>query len=818
MQGAWWEVTSTSPNRASDPAELEKLPLEWISAHVPGTAADAVRLEGGVNSDAVDYDDRDWWFRTTFLGDGEDCVLDVAGLATIGDVWCNGHHVLRSESMFISHHVPVTTVRGSNQLVIRCAALKPVLATRRPRPRWRTLAVAPGLRWLRTSLMGRVNGWTVTSPIVGPWRPIALRPSSEPRVLTRWLHATCDGADGRVEVEVHLSGDQTINWATVEVAGATAKLRVDQRGHELVLSGDVRVAGIERWWPRTHGAQPLYPVILTTDGPLGEIELGRVGFREIRLDTRDGAFQFLVNGEPVFCRGATWWPLDPVSMQASDDAMRDALQLACLGNFNMLRVSAMATYETERFFELCDELGLLVWQDVMLAFNDPPDTVDFADEMVREVEQNLGALAGHSSLALVCGSMQVEEMAALMGLDITSISCPLLTSRLREAVHRILPRVPYIHTSPVGGALPFHVDKGPSNYFGVGLYLRPVEDVRRAGVRFAAECLFLSTPPDPATVEGLCGGVLGAGHTPRWKAAINFDPGRSWDMEDLRDHHVEMLLDVDARKLRLENPERALDAGRACNAELVERVFSEWRRTGSTCAGGLVLALRDQRPGAGWGLVDSAGRPKSTWYALARVAAPIAVLVTDEGLNGLAVHVVNDTDREVVGTLTLNLFNDHPLLVEQGRCEVSVPPRSSRAFLDGAILKCFRDVNYAYRFGPPGHDVAVATLESPDGDRLGQAFAFPSGLHRAVEADLGLRARAVETGTTWTMEISSDRLAQWVVPVVDGYLPADAWFHVAPGDRRTIELRPLRDTTGAPGGVVRAFNLKGSCPIDVPPS
>ena len=220
------------------------------------------------------------------------------------------------------------------------------------------------------------------------------------------------------------------------------------------------------------------------------------------------------------------------------------------------------------------------------------------------------------------------------------------------------------------------MDTGVSHYFGVGGYLRPVEDARRAGVRFAAECLAFATPPERSTVDEACGGPTRAGHDPDWKRAVHHDAGRSWDLEDVQGFYVRELFGADPVLLRYRDAERALDLGRATVVDAHGAgAVANGAGPGRTCAGALVLALRDLRPGAGWGVIDALGRPKAPWFALRRVLRPVAVLLTDEGLNGLRLHLVNDTDTEVDGVVRIELFVRGELHVESGERPVVVPAR-----------------------------------------------------------------------------------------------------------------------------------------------
>jgi beta-mannosidase len=378
-------------------------------------------------------------------------------------------------------------------------------------------------------------------------------------------------------------------------------------------------------------------------------------------------------------------------------------------------------------------------------------------------------------------------------------------------IHRLAPGTPYVSSNPTGGTLPFRMDEGVSQYFGVGGYLRPLDDPRRSGVRFAAECLLLATPPEVTTVEAACGGPLGAGHDPTWKATVYRDAGQSWDMEDVGAFYARELFGIDPLMVRYLDPERMLELRRATNAELVSRVFTEWRRPGSPCDGGLIVALGDFVPGPGWGLVDALGVPKSTWYALRRVSGPVGLLMTDEGLNGLALHLMNDTASEVGGTVRVQLYSGGERAVDQAEQSVKIDARSSVVLDAETLLEGFRDITYAYRFGPPAYDLVAATFLDAQGALLSQAVHLFGGQGRPRESDIGLEASLVAgpADRGWTVEVSTRRLAQWVSIEVPGYLPGDSWFHLPPGSTRVVPLRST-GTEEPPLGTVRAVNWEGS--------
>ena len=189
-----------------------------------------------------------------------------------------------------------------------------------------------------------------------------------------------------------------------------------------------------------------------------------------------------------------------------------------------------------------------------------------------------------------------------------------------------------------------------ANYYGVGAYLRPLEDARRAGVRFAGECLaFANVPDEPAAAT----------------AGVPRDAGADWDFEDVRDHYLALVFGVDPVSLRSAEPDRYLELSRAVSGEVMAEVLGEWRRAGSPCQGALILWLRDLAPGAGWGVLDHRGEPKVAFAHLARALAPVAVWSTDEGLGGVDVHVANDRPGALAARLRVALYRGFEQLVDE---------------------------------------------------------------------------------------------------------------------------------------------------------
>jgi beta-mannosidase len=770
-----WEVAAAEPGeQPRDDA--------WIPASVPGTVAGALRASG-LADEQRDLDAEDWWFRVTLPAVSDELVtLELDGIATVADVMLDDEVLLRSSSMFARHEVDVTgRVASPAQLAIRCHALRPLLGPRTPRARWRTKIADGGLRFHRTMLLGRMPGVAPWPAAVGPWRPVCLRRGRGCTARDISLRARLEGTTGILDVDAPVG-------AAVELRGPTGVVR-GEAGTPLVVSD------VATWWPHTHGAPALYRVSVELADDL--LDVGAIGFRSIAPGPvghdieRDG-LDLHVNGVRVFARGAVWTPADPVAL--TDAAARPLLERARDAGFNMVRVPGTSTYESPSFHDACDELGILVWQDLMFANFDYPFSDDaFRRTIEDEVRTVVHDIGGRPSTAVLCGGSEVEQQVAMLGLDPSLARDPLLGDLVAAADLGI----PFVPSAPCGGDLPFRPGVGIANYYGVGGYRRPLSDVRLAGVRFAAECLALANVPD---------GVDPLADPPR-------DAGASWDFADVRDHYLGELYAVDARQLRTDDVDRYTIVSRTVSGAVMEHVFGDWRRAGSGCGGGLVLWFRDLRPGCGWGVLDVHGQPKVAYHHLRRALAPVAVWTTDEGLGGIDVHIANDGPEPLDATVRVALYRDREQLVDGGDTSLVVAPHATTSVGVEAILGRFADVSYAYRFGPPSHDLVAVTLES-GGAILGTAVREPLGRRIAVETaeQLGLSATARRHDAAMAIELTCTRFVDGLRVAAPGFEPSDDAFPLLPNTTRTIILR---GDDGAPwsGATVHAVNLDGSLEI-----
>jgi beta-mannosidase len=815
---AAWRLHATDPGAAA-PADGGR----WLEIAGPATVAAALRERGewSLDGPAQDFDAQDWWYAAHFDApeDSASSVLRFQGLATLCDARLNGQPLFSSDSMFLARDADVGRLlrpRG-NELLLRFGSLQAALARRRPRPRWRTPMVAhQQLRWLRTTLLGRTPGWSPPAAPVGPWRDIVWLDADQ--AALRWrLQAGLREGDGWVRLAL----DAPHAWlregesAELVLRGPTGEHRQALAGRDAVL----RVPRAARWWPHTHGEPVLYDASLRWQHRRGGsrvFALGRIGFRTIEIDHAGDGFTLRVNGVPVFCRGAGWTPLDVVSLRSEPEACRAALHQARAAGMNMLRLAGTLAYEEDHFYDACDELGLLVWQDFMFASMDYPfDDADFARSAEEEARQQLQRLHHHPCLAVLCGNSEVEQQAAMWGAPRELWRPAFFHETLPALCRDVAPATPYWPSSAHGGAFPHQACAGTTSYYGVGAYERPLEDARRSRLRFATECLAFANIPDAATLERLPGGLATRVHHPQWKTRSPRDLGAGWDFDDVRDHYVQRLFGIDPARLRHSDHDRYLAMGRLATAEAMRLAFSEWRRPGSGCGGALLLFLRDLWAGAGWGVLDDRGAPKAAFHALSRALQPLAVFMTDEGGNGVDVHLVNDRPQAWRGTLEIAAWRDGEVPIARGERQVDLPAHGGITLSCLDVLGTFLDLNHAYRFGPPACELLRARLLDASGREAAHAMHFPLGLAQllAQRRDLGLRAEWAGHGDTMAVVVSTRSLALGVHFDLPGWAADDQHFHLAPGERRQVVLRRVR--AAAPlGGQLMALNAAAPVPLE----
>jgi len=812
-----WQLANTAANELNDPQHLATQQLSWRDAMVPGTVAQSLEL-------TIDqpgrFDSEDWWYRTTFSitkDPAHKYRLCFDGLATLAQVWLNGSLILDSRNMFLAQQCHADElIAEDNEIFICFRSLDAELAKKKPRPRWKTALVPQqNLRWLRTTLLGRIPGWTPPIHPVGPWRDVTLEIVQHYDVKHLNLLTSAIKTTGHVDIDMEIEFfHEPISCVVLSLDEKKYPLNFRSEDSRVFITQNITIEQVPLWWPHTHGQPNLLRchIEIHCNGATTQIDCGRIGFKHIALDRRDDKVQIIINDVPTFCRGACWTVADFRTLTGSEEQLRASLILARDAGANMLRIGGTMTYESDSFYALCDELGILVWQDFMFANMDYPVTdIDFRGLIEAEIRYQLGRLQRHVCIGVYCGSSEIEQQASMLGLPRGEWSNDFFSETLPKLCSEWHAPIPYFPSTPCEGALPIHVDTGLAHYYGVGAYRRSVNDVKYAGVKFTPECLGFSNIPEPQTIDLLMDGTLPPPHHPLWKARQPRDTGPGWDFEDIRDYYLKLLFNIDPVTLRSQDIERYYALSRIVTGEVMKSVFAEWRRADNNCSGGLVWFYKDLWPGAGWGIIDSENRPKAALHYLRRAWAPRTVLMTDEGLNGLHLQLFNELASRCSARIDLELWRDGKTCIAKAEQIVDLLPRSVLTLSSDAMLGNFTDITYSYRFGPPKHDVVVARMTCTQTDRvLGDDFYFPQGLSLPMQTMSELYASAsMDSAGNVLVTLQSAYFLQSVHIDAEGFLPSDNSFHCSPNQTKQIRLTPIRSLKKFKAHI-SALNIRGS--------
>jgi len=824
-----WGMFRSDPGQFLCPSDIDFDTQPMMPATVPCTVASTFNLkEPDCWTPSINYDDFDWWYSCEFESDDMDPKkrLILEGLATLAQVWLNDELLLDSQNMFHCHSIDVETILSETirnniakiKLTICFRSLNQQLSNKRPRPKWKTKLVAnQSLRWYRTTLLGRIPSWMPPVSPVGPWKPIYLADKKNPSNIELLTSVEDDAGCINLNFEVENTDNLT-----------EAFLVVDQKQYPITLTGsdgscklsiEVQIENANLWWPHTHGTPHLYQAMIVLIFGEKEISttLPSIGFSTIDLNRSEDNFEISINNQSIFCRGACWTVSDIISLRGGTDSLTRTLTLMRNAGANMIRVGGTMLYEQDEFYQICSELGIMIWQDFMFANMDYPfEDGDFTQSVEREIDEQITRFNAYACLTIFCGNSEIQQQVAMQGFKSSMWDIPFFETLLADKCKELSPQIPYVSSSPSGGELPFRTNQGLSHYYGVGAYSRPVSELRSHDVKFTSECLGFSNIPIARTRNSVLNGQLPVTHNPIWKQRTPRDTGTGWDFEDVRDHYLKECFSLDPVHLRSFEPERYMQLSEIVTGEIMSQVYSEWRSSHSDCNGGLVWFMKDLWPGAGWGIIDSYGKPKACYYFLKRIWQPINLYFTNENINGLDLHICNDKDTRLEGEIEVVLYDKEHKINQTTRFPIEVLSHQICTVGIEDALGHFCDPSFNYRFGSnPFHAITARLVETDEHktstNRVSpKATYFPKlNLLKENDVDISIELLSEVDGSTskQSIKINSDKFLYAVNIEVEGFHLSDNYFHLEPEKPRTIEFLSNGTEITVLKGAVTAINL-----------
>lgn len=649
--------------------------ITWpIQASVPGCVHTDLRALDLIPDPYLDLNEEtvawighvDWEYTTEFDAvTGRRTELVCEGLDTVASISVNGTLVARTENMHRSYRFDVTDLLsdGKNSLVIRFDSAIRYAEEALKEHGYLPQDYTHPYNFIRKMASNFGWDWGPTLVTAGIWRPIRLE---------QWDVGRFDS--------VRIRAEGTRLLVDVDALGSDLDIAVSVAGQRVRSSSDrtveIAVPDAELWWPVGYGDQPLYDVTVElSDGEtvLDTVER-RVGFRTIDIDTSPdqygSAFIVRVNGKPIFVKGANWIPDDCFVSGISRADYAERIGQAREANMNLLRVWGGGIYESEDFYELCDEQGLLVWQDFLFACAGYPETEPFRSEIEAEAREAVTRLGSHPSLAVWNGSNETLWGWHDWRWPERTEGRPwgewYYMTLLPQIVGELAPGTPYIPSSPFSPTPevhPNHPAEGTTHSWDVWNRL-DYQHYRDSIPRFVAEYGFQSPPTLSTLVSSIHDEPLEP-RSPGMLAHQKQNGGAEKLDRNLIGHFPTPTSFTDWHLATSLNQAHALKLA-------IEHFRSWWPRT----AGSIIWQLNDCWPVSSWALVDSAGQRKLSWYAV-RDAYADRLLTIQSREAGLSVVLVNDTDTQWAADVALTLYSVDGHARKHDKIQAEVPARSA---------------------------------------------------------------------------------------------------------------------------------------------
>ena len=641
---------------------------------IPGDVHSALKAVGiipdpyfGRNENDVQWvAHQDWVIERQFIVDDPDgsWYLDITDLDTVAIVFVNDVPVLSADNCFRRYRPDVSSALqpGENTIRIHFHSNIEAAAERQARqpfyiPYSTGNCPIPNGNMLRKPQCHFGWDWNIALAPLGLYGEISLNKLDTARIehiVTRQRHG-----EGKVELHVALTlyaKDPGIVPVHFELEGDRVRLDCGIEAGETIVHHVFEIESPKLWWPAGSGDQHRYT--LTVDIP-GEAVTRQIGLRTVELltdpDEAGSRFAFRINGREIFCRGANWIPADALFSLTSPQKTENLLQSAVDANMNMLRVWGGGFYEADWFYDLCDRLGLMVWQDFQFACNLYPSTPDFLENVEAEVDYQVRRLISHPSIVVWCGDNELVGALnwfkeSLENRDRYLVSYDRLNRVIEQALKKAAPEAIWWPSSPASGYLDYgdawHADgSGDMHYWSVWHENKPFDNYRSVRPRFCSEFGFQSYTSLPV-IETYAA---------------------SKDMNiasPVMEHHQknvggnERIAGTMFRNFRFPKDfPNFVYLSQVQQGVAIKTAVDYWRSLKPHCMGTLYWQLNDTWPVASWSSLDYGGSWKVLHYMARRFFQPVVVAaIPSEDGKDIQISLVNDTPADITVTINLSLL------------------------------------------------------------------------------------------------------------------------------------------------------------------
>ena len=775
-----------------------------LEASVPGSVMNDLLMHGEIDDPfyrdnerfAYDISSKDYvYIRKFFVEDNllhyKNLVLRFDGLDSISEIKLNGKSIAKTNNMHRIYEFDVKSflVAGKNVLEVTLfSPIQYISAKQKEEKLWGVVDAIEGYPHIRKGHSMFGWDWGPKIPDMGIWRDVSLLAWDTGRIDD--VYVTQKHEENEVEVNVRVKVETSDSDDQVNLM---VKMANPSGGEETfcikhILKEEVitfNVMDPQLWWPNNYGQQPLYKIEVITSNEAGVIDqkVLTIGLRTIKVkhepDQWGKSFEFEVNGLSIFAMGANYIPEDSLlarnSMERTEQLINDCVE----ANFNMIRVWGGGTYPEDYFFDLCDQKGIIVWQDFMFACSVYDLNEEFRTNVEQEVIDNVKRIRHHASLGIWCGNNEVEEAWVYWG-DMPAEDykhkadyIKLFEFIIPEMVKEIDPQTFYWSSSPSSGGgfnEPRNPNEGDMHYWEVWHGLKPFSEYEKFHFRFCSEFGFQSFPS--------------------MKTINTFTEPEDLNIfSHVMENHQKngaangkILFYLSENFLYPKDFDSLLYASQLLQAEAIKYGVEHWRRNRGRCMGSLYWQLNDCWPVASWSSLDYFGRWKALHYFAKNFYAPVLMSLREDG-SDVEIHLTNDTLASIDTSIEWTLRKNTSEIITQGTVQSVAKSLSVQECERLPLGEYVSEENKRYTYLEcklfvKGEQVAVKTLLFTKPKHF--SFLNPE-----------LTCEVTETTDTFEVEISSQAFAKYIeldLHKADCKFN-DNYFDLSAGDVRTITVK-----------------------------
>lgn len=677
--------------------------VDKIPVKIPGSVYSAMLENGKLDNPyygenqykAVEFSDSEYMFEKGFEIDPElsacrKLYLRFNGIDTLADVELNGVRLGKTENMHCTYEFDITNAVSRNSNILRVKLHSPIEYITKQQRRnyaWGVETTMDGFPHIRKAHYMFGWDWGPQLPDLGIWRDVEIVGVDAGRIESVYVRQEHLGNAVRLVFDTRLADTNSDN------------LRLDvcitpPEGEEILISAPVTkdalapeciIADPLLWQVRGYGKQYLYMakvMLFNGDEPVDMQEFN-VGLRQVTVlrtpdnDGTDGEeFTFCVNGIKIFAMGANYIPEDQILSRCNPERTRTLLKSCAAANYNMIRVWGGGIYPDDYFYDMCDKLGILVWQDFAFACAVYNADIDFCTNIKQEFIDNVKRIRNHASLAMWCGNNEIESLIQYWGKPVTEEQKEGYLRIFEKLIPNVLkhydPQTFYWPSSPSSGGGyndSSAENKGDTHYWDVWHGLKPFTEFKKFKFRFCSEYGFESVP---------C-----------MKTIRSFADEKDWNLcSPVMEAHQkceggnEKLLYYLAQMVHYPYSfENLAYATQLVQADAIRICVEHMRRNRGRCMGSLYWQVNDSNPVISWSSIDYYGRWKALHYYAKKFYAPVICSIDDSDKKKLVINISSEKTEPFKGEVRWRVRKNTSEIIAQGSKEITVPALSAKDVL-----------------------------------------------------------------------------------------------------------------------------------------